>query len=226
MEAGMASAAARTSSTTSSSRARFFPKADAAVLSSEHSQPPKRPRVVGPILDPANLDVPVIPYSPGTHDALYPSPAQRYDPAPVPEKPAACASHKYLRAFMHKNERLRLSMLWYYTRDILAEDEFLRGLQEKVHMAKESTEWDYAIIGILDVNYYIRLATVGVALGSLPRGETLCAHTVTQPPNSVFLLPNMMEDWRFRDSPYVESGGLRAYAGAPLAAPPPPLLSQ
>lgn len=33
---------------------------------------------------------------------------------------------------------------------------------------------------------------------------------------SVFLLPNMMEDWRFRDSPYVESGGLRAYAGAPL----------
>src|SRR5271168_4003661 len=26
----------------------------------------------------------------------------------------------------------------------------------------------------------------------------------------------MMEDWRFQESPYVESGGLRAYAGAPL----------
>lgn len=26
----------------------------------------------------------------------------------------------------------------------------------------------------------------------------------------------MLEDWRFADSPYVESGGLRAYAGAPL----------
>src|SRR5690625_2886763 len=26
----------------------------------------------------------------------------------------------------------------------------------------------------------------------------------------------MMEDWRFRESPYVESGGLKAYAGAPL----------
>ncbi|OQD82567.1 hypothetical protein PENANT_c021G11273 [Penicillium antarcticum] len=39
---------------------------------------------------------------------------------------------------------------------------------------------------------------------------------VTQPPNSVFLLPNLMEDWRFQESPYSECGGLRAYAGAPL----------
>lgn len=33
---------------------------------------------------------------------------------------------------------------------------------------------------------------------------------------SVFLLPNLQEDWRFRDCPYVEQGGLRAYAGIPL----------
>jgi hypothetical protein len=26
----------------------------------------------------------------------------------------------------------------------------------------------------------------------------------------------MAEDWRFRESPHVEQGGLRAYAGAPL----------
>jgi hypothetical protein len=35
---------------------------------------------------------------------------------------------------------------------------------------------------VLDVNVYIRLATVGLQLAILPRGETLCAHTVTQPP--------------------------------------------
>ncbi|KAJ5296203.1 histidine kinase HHK3 [Penicillium antarcticum] len=58
--------------------------------------------------------------------------------------------------------------------------------------------------------------TVGLPLGILPRGETICAHMVTQPPNSVFLLPNLMEDWRFQESPYSECGGLRAYAGAPL----------
>ena len=30
------------------------------------------------------------------------------------------------------------------------------------------------------------------------------------------MLPDMLEDWRFENSPYVEFGGLRAYAGAPL----------
>lgn len=109
-------------------------------------------------------------------------------------------------------------MLWYYTRDILRdpEPELLAGLQEKACLAQESTGWEYAVIGLLDVNVYIRLVTVGLQVAILPRGETLCAHTVTQPPGSVFLLPNMMEDWRFRESPYVEQGGLTAYAGVPL----------
>lgn len=82
-------------------------------------------------------------------------------------------------------------MLWYYTRDILEEKELLAGLQDKVHLAKESTGWEFAIIGILDIDVYIRLATVGVQLGILPRGETICAHTVTQPPDvsSRFLPP-------------------------------------
>jgi signal transduction histidine kinase len=33
---------------------------------------------------------------------------------------------------------------------------------------------------------------------------------------AIFTLLNMSEDWRFRESPHVEVGGLRAYAGAPL----------
>ena len=73
-------------------------------------------------------------------------------------------------------------MLWYYTRDIMQETEFLSGLQEKVHLAHESSGWECAIIGVLDINVYTRLAAFGVPLGILPRGETLCAHTVTQPP--------------------------------------------
>ncbi len=43
-----------------------------------------------------------------------------------------------------------------------------------------------------------------------------CRDLADRPRQSVFLLPNMMEDWRFQDSPYVELGGLVAYAGAPL----------
>jgi hypothetical protein len=87
-----------------------------------------------------------------------------------------------LRAFLADNERLRLSMLWYYTRDVMNETEFLSGLQEKVHLAHEATGWESAIIGMLDLNVYVRLATVGIDLGIVPRGETLCAHTITQPP--------------------------------------------
>lgn len=71
-------------------------------------------------------------------------------------------------------------MLWYYTRDILNEPEFLSGLQQKANLAQESSGWDFVIIGIQDLNYYIRLATVGLPLAIHPRGESLCAHTITQ----------------------------------------------
>lgn len=32
----------------------------------------------------------------------------------------------------------------------------------------------------------------------------------------IFVLPNMLADWRFRNSPHVQEGGLRSYAGAQL----------
>ncbi|KAG8161821.1 hypothetical protein KVR01_008808 [Diaporthe batatas] len=193
----------------------FFPKADAAVLSYKLAPPPSYPEVVGPIYDPRNADSPCPAWSPDEQKALYPPKAEPYAPATIPEK-RQCYSDCYLRAPLARNERLRLSMLWYYTRDIFKEFEFLSGLQEKVCIAQESTGWDCAIIGVLDVNFYKRLATVGTPLGILPRGETLCAHMVAQPLGSVFLLPDMRRDWRFEKSPYVEYGGLLAYAGAPL----------
>ncbi|OPB41145.1 histidine kinase HHK3 [Trichoderma guizhouense] len=193
----------------------FFPKADAAILTSRHGLPPARPRTVWPVFDPDNVDRPIGVWTPEVEKCFYPPKVDEFAASSIPDEPM-CIPDKYLRAFLAENERLRSSMLWYYTRDILSETEFLSGLQEKAHLAQESTGWEFVVIGILDVNYYIRLASIGLPLAILPRGETLCAHTVTQPPGNVFLLPNMMEDWRFRNSPYVESGGLRAYAGAPL----------
>ncbi|KAJ5620272.1 hypothetical protein N7510_004256 [Penicillium lagena] len=193
----------------------FFPKADAAILTSRHPLPPTRPDTVGPILDPENLDKPISAWSEGIGSTLYPNLDPNAPTSTVCNKPPGFEG-RYPRATLAHNERLRLSMLWYYTRDILKEEELLSGLQEKVHLAKESTGWEFAIIGIQDVDVYIRLATVGVQLGILPRGETICAHTVTQPPGSVFHLPALMDDWRFRTCPYLEQGGLYAYAGVPL----------
>lgn len=163
-------------------RISFFPKTDATLLSSNHGPPPAHPQTVGPIFDPDNIDRTVEPWPVDVIKSFYPPPVEAYAPALIPQKPM-CLSDRYLRAFLAKNERLRLSMLWYYTRDILKDaDELLAGLQEKTCLAQESTGWEFVVIGILDVNFYIRLATIGLPLGILPRGETICAHTVTQPP--------------------------------------------
>jgi signal transduction histidine kinase/CheY-like chemotaxis protein len=195
----------------------FFPTADSTLLSStiNHHNLPPRPKAVGPVFDAKNFKTPVEPWDLDIESELYPPKEDPYAPSAIPAEPS-CPSTRYPRSRLAKNERLRLSMLWYYTRDIDKYPELLAGLQEKACLAQENSGWEYAVIGLLDANVYIRLATVGLQLAILPRGETLCAHTVTQPPGNVFLLPNMLEDWRFRESPYVEHGGLIAYAGVPL----------
>ncbi|KAL4728245.1 hypothetical protein ACLX1H_004987 [Fusarium chlamydosporum] len=195
----------------------FFPKADSALLSStvDHNSLPPRPKAIGPIFDANNFKKPVEPWADGVQSDLYPPKEDPYAPSAIPVEPS-CPSVRYPRSRLAKNERLRLSMLWYYASDLEEEPELLAGLQEKACLAQENSGWEFAVVGLLDVNVYIRLATVGLQLAILPRGETLCAHTVTQPPGNVFLLPNMLEDWRFRESPYVEQGGLIAYAGVPL----------
>ncbi|KAF5625921.1 hypothetical protein F25303_11232 [Fusarium sp. NRRL 25303] len=196
----------------------FFPKADAALLSStvdKHSLP-SRPKAIGPIFDANNFKVPIEPWTSDVDSSFYPPKPDPFAPSSIPSEAHCAPSSKYVRSRLAKNERLRLSMLWYYARDLDNEPELLAGLQEKACLAQESSGWEYAVVGVLDVNVYIRLATVGLQLAILPRGETLCAHTVTQPPGNVFLLPNMLQDWRFRESPYVEHGGLVAYAGVPL----------
>jgi hypothetical protein len=162
----------------------FFPSADSVLLSSpiDHHNLPPRPKAIGPIFDANNFKTPVEPWAPDAENDLYPPKEDPYAPSAIPAEPSYPSS-RYPRSRLAKNERLRLSMLWYYTRDINEnEPELLAGLQEKACLAQENSGWEYAVVGLLDANVYIRLATVGLQLAILPRGETLCAHTVTQPP--------------------------------------------
>lgn len=159
--------------------APFFPRADAAVLASKREAAPHPPQVLQ-VLDHVNQDLPIRPWS-ATEEALYPAAIENFIPAPVPAKPEAVVD-RYLRATLAPNESLRLGMLWYYTRGLQDDSEFLSGLQEKAYMAQDSTGWEYVVIGLLDLNYYIRLSTIGLPLSNLPRGETICAHTVIRPP--------------------------------------------
>lgn len=162
-------------------RKPFFPRTDAAVLRSKHEVPSTRPKTVWPIYDPDSVEHPVAAWPPDAQDTFYPLPAADFSPSEIPEV-QSCGGYRYLRPFLAEDERLRVCMLWYYTRGLLDETEFLSGLQEKVLLAQESTGWEFVVIGILDINFYIRLASLGLPLGILPRGETICAHTVTQPP--------------------------------------------
>lgn len=161
---------------------QFFPKADAGLLTpSPDAQRPVRPTTISPIYDVDNVATPIEPWVRENESRLYPPKLDPFAPSSIPRE-ASDLTSGYLRAHLAKNERLRLSMLWYYGRDLEKEPELLAGLQEKACLAQESSGWEFAVVGVLDVNVYIRLATVGLNLGILPRGETLCAHTVTQPP--------------------------------------------
>ncbi|KAH9864060.1 hypothetical protein J1614_009993 [Plenodomus biglobosus] len=207
--------------TGSRQRASFFPRADAAILQSKHPSPAPadRPTVVAPILDLANVDKPLDAWSVDVAQSIYPAVDDVWAPAPIPERVDSLgprATGRYLSPMLTRNERLRLTMLYYYTRDALEDDELMSRLQEKVYLAKETVGWEFVIAGLLDHNTYTRMVTVGLPLAILPRRESTCAHTVNQPPGTVFTLLNMVEDWRFRESPHVEHGGLRAYAGVPL----------
>lgn len=161
----------------------FFPKADAAVLPTliEEDSLPLRPTDIGPIYDADTVDTPIEPWSQEIESCFYPPKLHPYGCATIPKDTRRTRS-RYLRASLARNERLRLSMLWYYGRDLDKEPDLLSGLQEKACLAQESSGWEYAVVGLLDVNVYIRLATVGLPIAILPRGETLCAHTVMQPP--------------------------------------------
>lgn len=165
-------------------RAPFFPRVDDAILTSNHPSPLSRPQIVGPVFDKENVDRPISEWSDTVKQTFFPD-SERYGTSVPPCKPDY-SDDRYLRAFLAHNERLRLSVLWYYTCNVLNEAEFLSGLQEKAHLAQESSGWEFAVIGILDLNVYIRLATVGLELGILPRGECICAHTVVQPPGVSF----------------------------------------
>ncbi|PSN73363.1 hypothetical protein BS50DRAFT_582905 [Corynespora cassiicola Philippines] len=199
-------------------RVSFFPKADACVLHTKRSPPSpnSRPTEVSPILDVENAGKALDAWSEELTRSVYPDKTDIWAPAPIPDEPATCSPSRYLFPVLTRNERLRLTMLFYYTHGALEDEELMSRLQEKVYLAKDTVGWEFVIAGLLNHNTYTRMVTVGLPLAVLPRRESTCAHTVNQPPGTIFAMQNMLEDWRFRESPHVQYGGLRAYAGAPL----------
>jgi hypothetical protein len=168
-------------------RASFFPKADAAVLHTVY-QPPSpssRPVDVGPVLDTRNANKALEAWSASVARDIYPPTTDIWSPAPIPDENLAtsCVTDRYLFPILTRNERLRLTMLFYYTCGIVEDRELYSRLEEKVHLAREIAGWEFAIIGLVDHNTFTRICTAGgMPLAVLPRRESTCSHTINQPP--------------------------------------------
>lgn len=171
------------SSVDSKRASSFFPKADAAVFRFNHPAPSERPSETAPIFDTHNAAKALNCWSAEVAKRIYPDKTGDWAPATIPVQPTSqCATDKYLFPVLTRNERLRLTMLYYYTRGTLEDVELQSRLQEKVYLAKDTVGWEFVIAGLLNHNTYTRMVTVGLPLAVLPRRESTCAHTVNQPP--------------------------------------------
>jgi hypothetical protein len=112
-------------------RLAFFPKADVAVLASRHAAPSEAPATTSLTLDLESADKPLDPWTQEQVAAVYPARLDIGTPSPIPAKtecPTRCYTDRYLFPVLTRNERLRLTLLYYYTRGALEGLISLNGL--------------------------------------------------------------------------------------------------
>ncbi|KUI52572.1 Hybrid signal transduction histidine kinase J [Cytospora mali] len=191
----------------------YFPQAEASASWLGPRQLPAQPRHED--LDSLETyNEPIHEFDEKLHDTVY-TPRKDGSHADLPPPRPEGFSDPYLLPSLTRNERLRLTMLWYHTDGLLDDEDFLRRLQEQLDLVQAFMGWEYAIMGLVSENMFTRVATAGIPLALVPRRDSPCSHTINQKPGSVFMLPNMASDWRFKQMPCVEDG-LRSYAGAQL----------
>ncbi|KAI0521249.1 hypothetical protein F5B22DRAFT_643976 [Xylaria bambusicola] len=194
----------------------YFPRSGSSHTSTLLVQQlPPPPKVVGPVFDEIHAKEPIPAFDEKAYAQHYTGPSESGEALPPPA-PVEFLD-RYLVPTLARNERLRLTLLWYHTKDIEKDESLLAEISVLVRSAQKFVGWEYAIAGILNESSYRRLATVGLPLALLPRRESTCSHTINQAKlDDVFMVLDMSKDWRFRHSPHSEIGGLRSYAGAPL----------
>lgn len=123
----------------------YFPRAERLFKRADPNSTnlPLRPTTVAPIFDLSHANVPLQPFSEAQHCINYTA-----DSALVPDQPPTFTD-AYLFPTLARNELLRLTMLWYYTRGIADDEELLQNLQGIVKLVHAFIGWDFVIMGIL-----------------------------------------------------------------------------
>lgn len=78
---------------------------------------------------------------------------------------------------------------------------------------------ELALVNLIDRDRQWTKSVAGIeAMPELPREESFCAHAITA--GDAFVVPDMLQDERFHDNPFVVGDpNVRFYAGVPIAAP-------
>lgn len=172
-----------------------------------------RPITVGPIFDLTKTSEPLPSYGDVQRTELYGKHHYLDAETVAPSISQAVSNDAYLYPPLSTNEYIRLTTLWYHTYGLDKDAELIYKFEPIVSILQESFSWEFAIVGLLDNDTYMRLATANLPLAILPRRESTCSHTVQMHPGTVFSVSDMSNDWRFEKSPHVAIGGLRSYAG-------------
>jgi len=131
------------------------------------------------ILDEAHASQPIAAWDHGHHQENYTETLKENSSTEEPAQPTDF-NDKYLFPTLAKNERQRLTLLWYYTRSIQQDQKLMQRMNDKIIMVRELMGWAYACVGILSNNKYTRVASTGFPLAITSRRETICSHTINQ----------------------------------------------
>ena len=128
----------------------YYPRAGRLFKRSESDTQilPRRPSRVAPVFDIEHVDQPLCSFDEGQHALNYAEdPADRFT-TPLPPEPADNPD-PYLFPTLAPNERLRLTLMWYYTRGIPEDEELLQKLQGIIQLVRSFIGWDFVIIGVM-----------------------------------------------------------------------------
>lgn len=92
-----------------------------------------------------------------------------------------------------------------------------QSFDDLVTLASYVCKTPMAFLSLVDDHRQWFKSKVGVIVRETPIEVSICAHAIQDGKEDLFIIPDTLEDARFRDNPLVvKEPGIRFYAGAPL----------